>query len=61
MKEEEGEGDEGGSFAGEPVLGVVVSQWRHYPTLALGANCCKLLSAKLSKIGGLKSFPSGRR
>lgn len=47
MKEEEGEGDEGGCFAGEPVLGVVVSQWRHYPTLALGANCCELLSAKL--------------
>ena len=52
MKEEEGEGDEGGCFAGEPVLGVVVSQWRHYPTLALGANCCELLSTKLSKIGG---------
>ena len=42
----------GGSMAGEPMLWVIVSQRRHDPTLALGPNCCKLLSTKLSKIAG---------
>lgn len=52
MEEEDVEGREGGSEAGEPVLWVIVSQRWHDPTLALRTHCSKLLSAKLRKIGG---------
>ena len=47
MEKEEGEGKEGGSVAGEPVLWVKVSQGWHDPTLALRTHCSKLLSTKL--------------
>jgi len=47
VEKEEGEGKEGGSVAGEPVLWVKVSQGWHDPTLALRTHCSKLLSTKL--------------
>jgi len=47
VEEEDVEGREGGSEAGEPVLWVIVSQRWHDSTLALGTHCSKLLSAKL--------------
>ena len=52
MEEDYGEGREGGSVAGEPVLRVVVSHGWHDPSLALRTHCSKLLSAKLRRVGG---------
>jgi len=42
--EEEGKGKEVSSPTGEPMLRVVVGQWGHDPSLALGTLRCELLS-----------------